>query len=151
MRRIGTILCLAWLLTLIGCASQRSLTITTEPSGAVVYINGPDETLRTPGKYDFEWYGDYDLVIRKEGYETIKTHRDLKQPWWAYPPFDLFADLFGAKDNREWDFVLAPQTGEKADAQALIQSAGELKAQLQSTKFTRKPATMPSTMPATRP
>lgn len=133
----------------VGCA-QRSLTITSDPPGALVFLNGPDEVGRTPLKCDFQHYGDFEVVLRKDGYETLKTHRNLKAPWTAFPPFDLFAEAFGSKDHQEWHFALNPVSQGGADPQTLIGRANELKGELRSTQYTRA-ATMPSTVPATAP
>ena len=39
----------------------------------------------------FDWYGRYDVVVRKEGFETIDTARWVVAPWWQWVPFDLVA------------------------------------------------------------
>ncbi len=51
-----------------GCV-QRQLTVTTDPPGTLVHLNG-QEFGRTPVTRDFTWYGTYDVELRKEGYET---------------------------------------------------------------------------------
>jgi hypothetical protein len=137
----------AILLLAAGCGSQRTLTINSEPSGALVYLNG-EEIGRTPVKYDFESYGDYDVVLRKDGFETLKTHRDMKAPLSGIVPFDLFAELFGSKDIRQWTFDLAPAKPGSDDAQALISRAQAMEKELKSSPRTRKPATVPATQPA---
>jgi hypothetical protein len=142
-------LCVVVMMLSSGCA-QRTLIITSEPSGALVYLLG-EEVGRTPMKYDFMWYSDYDVVLRKEGYETLKTNRKLKAPLSQTPPFDLFGELFGTKDVREWNFVLTPTDPQAANPEGLMDRAEDLKGQLQSTKYTRKPSTAPTTKPATAP
>src|SRR5688500_8891874 len=47
-----------------GCGVQRSLTVQSEPPGALVYLNGL-EVGRTPVTRDFTWYGVYDVELRK--------------------------------------------------------------------------------------
>lgn len=74
-----------------GCV-ERTLTITTRPSGALVVLND-QEVGRTPVSVDFEWYGDYDVLCRLEGYETLKTHTKVNAPWYQWPPFDFVADV----------------------------------------------------------
>src|SRR2546423_12143831 len=66
------------LLLLAGCA-QRMVDITSDPSGALVFLNG-NEVGRTPMRYDFTWYSDYDVTLRKDGYETLKTHHKIDPP-----------------------------------------------------------------------
>ncbi len=76
---------------LTGCV-RRTLTIETEPQGAVVTLN--DEQIGpTPVSRDFTWYGDYDVVIRKAGHQTLHTNIVVKPPWYQLPPFDFFADV----------------------------------------------------------
>jgi len=137
------------LVVALACAScaQRSLTIHSEPSGALVYLNGT-EVGRTPLKYDFEWYSDYDVVLRMDGYETLKTHRNLSAPLYMWPPFDLISELFGVKDRRQWTFTMTPADPRAADPKELIARAQQLKGELRSSKYTRAPSTLPTTAPA---
>ena len=115
---------------LLGGCVERRLTINTEPRGAIVVLN--DEEIGTsPVTVSFEWYGDYNVRISKEGYETLKTHRKLKSPWYDYFPFDFFAQIVNPKrtvDSYEWTFTLAPQT--QPNREELIRDAQKLKGQL---------------------
>jgi len=113
---------------LAGCV-ERNLTINTQPQGALVVLN--DEEIGTsPVTVSFEWYGDYDVRISKEGFETLKTHRNLKAPWYDNFPFDLFSLLNPERtvDEYEWTFELAPK--KEISREELIQNAEELKKQL---------------------
>src|SRR3954462_14875125 len=76
---------------LCGCA-QRTVDITSEPSGALVYLNG-DEVGRTPMRYDFMWYSNYDVTLRKDGWETLKTSKKIDPPLLFIPPIDLVGEL----------------------------------------------------------
>src|SRR5437016_3013952 len=75
-------------LCLIGGCVERTLTVQTNPPGALVYLND-QEFGRTPVTRDFLWYGNYDVEVRKEGYRTIKTHQWLVAPAYQWVPFDL--------------------------------------------------------------
>ncbi len=113
---------------LSGCV-ERLLTINTQPQGALVTLND-EEIGISPVTVSFEWYGDYNVAIRKEGFETLKTHRKLKGPWYDKFPFDFFAGVLSPKrivDSYEWTFELAPQ--EEPTREELIQDALELKKQ----------------------
>jgi len=116
-------------LFLAGCV-ERQLTIKTKPQGALVTLN--DEEIGTsPVTVSFNWYGDYNVRISKEGYETLKTHRKLKGPWYDKFPFDLFAQLIIPKrivDSYEWTFTLAPK--QYPTREELIRDAEQLKKQL---------------------
>ena len=115
-------------LLFFGCVERR-LTINTEPQGAMVVLND-EEIGISPVTTSFEWYGDYNVRISKEGYETLKTHRALKGPWYDQFPFDFFAMLNPKRtvDSYEWTFTLAPQ--KEPAREELIQNAEELKGQL---------------------
>jgi hypothetical protein len=85
-----------------GCV-ERTVKIDTRPTGATVILND-EEVGVSPAKVSFTWYGDYDLILRKSGYETVKTHFRLDPPWWQVPPFDLVTEVFildTLRDDRE--------------------------------------------------
>ncbi|MHC4675882.1 MAG: PEGA domain-containing protein [Planctomycetota bacterium] len=112
-----------------GCV-ERKLTINTEPQGAIVVLND-EEIGISPVTVSFNWYGDYNVRASKEGFETLKTHRKLKRPWYDYFPFDFFAQLIypgRIADSYEWTFELAPQ--KQPTREELIRNALELKKQL---------------------
>jgi PEGA domain-containing protein len=122
-----------------GCV-ERTLAITSTPSGALVYLND-EEVGRTPLKRPFLWYGNYDLALRKDGYETLKTTQDLKAPLCQIVPFDLFAELLPIQFKDEQSFTYTMQPLQSPDPQALLQRAAELKGQLQGPEH---PATRPA-------
>ncbi|MHC4124261.1 MAG: PEGA domain-containing protein [Planctomycetota bacterium] len=112
-----------------GCV-ERKLTINTSPSGALVMLND-EEIGISPVTTTFQWYGDYNVIISKQGYETLKTHRKLKRPWYDKFPFDFFAQIVIPKriaDTYEWTFELPEK--KIPDKKELIKSAEELKNQL---------------------
>lgn len=123
-----TIIGLVTVIILSGCV-ERKLTINTEPQGATVILN--DEEIGTsPVTVSFEWYGDYNVAIRKEGFETLKTHRKLKAPWYDGFPFDFLTLLNPERtvDEYEWTFELEPK--KEISRKELIHQAEELKKQL---------------------
>ena len=76
---------------LAGCV-EREMTITSEPAGALVFVSDV-EVGRTPLKRSFLWYGDYDIILRLDGHETLKTHASIKPPIYEIPPFDLLSHI----------------------------------------------------------
>ena len=98
-----------WLGLVAGCAVERTLLLESNPPGALVYLNG-EEVARTPSEVPLEWYGRYDVAVRKEGYETLKTKRWVMAPWWQWPPIDLIAELLPVPlhDRRRLRFELSP-------------------------------------------
>ncbi|MFH1371160.1 MAG: PEGA domain-containing protein [Planctomycetota bacterium] len=114
------------LLAISGCV-ERKLTINTNPSGAVVLLND-EEIGTTPVSVPFNWYGDYNVTVRKPGCETLQTHRKLAPPWYDYFPFDFFAEILypgRIVDSYEWSFDLKPQ--QEINRQDLIDAADGLK------------------------
>lgn len=83
----------------VGCAAvalgagcvERTMKIQTDPPGATVIVND-EEVGVSPAKFAFTWYGDYDIVLRKPGYKTLKTHHELKPPWYQIPPIDFVSE-----------------------------------------------------------
>jgi len=57
-------------------------------------------------RYDFTWYSNYDVTLRKDGWETLKTHKKIDPPLLFIPPIDLLGEFVGAKDHRRWNFVM---------------------------------------------
>ena len=96
--------------TLVGCV-RRTLVITTEPPNALVFLND-QEIGRSKVSTDFLWYGDYDVVIRKSGYQSLKTHWNVKAPWYQTVPIDFLAEVLWPAhihDVHTRHFVLDPQ------------------------------------------
>jgi hypothetical protein len=92
-----------------GCGVKRTLRLESDPPGALVYLNGR-EVARTPAEVPLEWYGKYDVAVRMEGFETLKTERWVVAPWWQWPPIDLVAELLPLplRDRRRLSFELEP-------------------------------------------
>ncbi|MGH7754255.1 MAG: PEGA domain-containing protein, partial [Gemmatimonadales bacterium] len=99
---------LAVLLCCGGCL-QRRIVVTSEPSGAVVWIND-QEVGRTPVETGFTFYGVYDVRVHKEGFEPVGEARKAKAPWYEYPGPDLVASAmpFRIRKTVRWHFDLVP-------------------------------------------
>ena len=125
-------------------SSVLKLTVTSEPEGALVYLNN-QEVGRTPLTREFTWYGNFDVQLRKEGYATLKTNKHVTAPWWQWPPIDLFADVLPMRlrDERAIAFTMQPATTQPNDPSILIDRATELRGQLESSPSTRPPSTQP--------
>ena len=111
--------------TFSGCV-QRRVEITSEPSGARVWLN--DEMVGvTPCEAGFKYYGVYDVRLDLDGYEPVHEGRTMKAPIYEYPVIDLAATAVPAniESVNEWHFVLT-STGE-ADREGLIGRAQELR------------------------
>jgi hypothetical protein len=135
MRNIKLFALIGLILTAALCASgcvERWLTINTAPQAALVVLND-EEIGESPVTVSFEWYGDYNVRISKEGYETLKTHRKLEAPWYDSFPFDFFAQILNPRrivDSYEWTFELTPK--QQVGRDQLIENAQQLKKQVNS-------------------
>ena len=126
MRAAATILAALTAAALAGGCVERKLTITSEPSGALVQVS--DVTWgRTPVTRSFKWYGDYDIIARLDGYETVKTHRNLTPPAYEIPPLDLLSALapWTYRDHRYVHLKLNEL--ELTDEDVLIERAREMR------------------------
>jgi hypothetical protein len=116
------------LAVLAGCV-ERTIKITSQPSGAAVYLND-EEVGRTPAEVRFTFYGDYSVILRKEGYQTLQTHRQINAPFYQLPPLDIIADLLipvTIHDRHSWGFDLEPQ--QLPAKQELLERAEEFRGQ----------------------
>lgn len=119
------------MLSLCGCV-ERKLTITSEPSNALVYMNGK-EIGRTPVETDFLWYGNYDVQVRKDGYQTLKTHSRISAPWWQWVPIDLLAELmpWHPTDYQSLHYTLDLAPASDTPVETLIDRATEMKSKIE--------------------
>ncbi len=141
-----------------GCV-RRVLHVRSDPPGAAVWLNDR-EVGRTPFDKEFLWYGDYDVVARADGYQTVKTSREVTAPIWQFPPFDLLTDFLPLRDDETIDLKMVP-TG-PADPAAVLARGEALRGQLESSEHTvhrnvlavrstSRPATGPTTEPDQEP
>ena len=125
--RIAFVLVFGW--TLVGCV-ERIAKIQTRPSGAVVLIND-EEVGVSPVKFAFTWYGDYDIILRKPGYETLKTHYRLDAPWYQWSPLDIVSETLIPVMIRD-EHTLPPfelQPTQTPTVEEVVQRATELRDQ----------------------
>ncbi len=114
------------LTSLAGCV-RRTMTITTDPPNALVFVND-QEVGRSTVATDFLWYGDYDVIVRKEGYETLKTNWPIKPPWYQIMPLDFFFEVLWPgqlHDQRAHHFTLVAQ--QIPSEEELVERAGQLR------------------------
>lgn len=117
-----------------GCL-ERSITITSQPPGARVWLNEV-EIGRTPVTTRFKFHGDYDIRLVKQGFEPVHAVRAAEAPLHETPGIDLIASAMPWTYSSDfvWDFVLEPaleQTQPPAELEAgLLERADALKARL---------------------
>jgi hypothetical protein len=105
---------------------RRTAKFTTVPEGARVYLNDEDVG-RTPVTVDFTWYGDYDVVYRLDGYETVKTNVQIKAPFYQWFPLDFFSEVLWPLEIHDHHEIAAQElvVREPTDESALRQRAAE--------------------------
>lgn len=72
---------------------RRRLTITSDPPGALVYLND-QEIGKTPIAYNFIYSGAYKIRCSKDSYETKTVMHRVGTPWYLYPGVDFFSENF---------------------------------------------------------
>jgi hypothetical protein len=110
--------------TLIGCVERR-LRLESDPPGALIFLNG-EEVARTPAVVPLAWYGRYDVVARKAGYETVQADRWVVAPWWGWFPLDLLAELMPFRITHEPTLRVELRPVEAVET-GLIERAEELR------------------------
>ena len=128
-RNILVILVVLTVLFVNGCV-ERLIKITTAPPGALVWLNG-EEIGVTPLTVPFTWYGRYDLTLRKDGFQTIKTARETPVPFYQWPGIDFFSEVMlpaNLVDQHDWHYSLTAHR--PTDPNALIQRAQNLRTEL---------------------
>jgi len=121
---ILTVFMVAALMLPTACV-RRTISITTEPPNARVFLND-QEIGRSAVTTDFLWYGDYGVTVRKEGYETLQTNWIIKPPWYQHIPLDFFTEVLWPgqlHDTHTRHFVLEP--AKIPTQEELIGRAGE--------------------------
>jgi hypothetical protein len=114
-------------LNAVGCV-KRTMRITSDPSGALVWVNDR-EVGRTPVDVDFVHYGTYDVRLVKDGFEPLLTFGEANPPMWDNVPLDLAAELlpFELKSTVHWHYLLEPEDDDRA---ALIDRGRALRSEL---------------------
>jgi hypothetical protein len=124
---IPSILCVLLLaLASVGCV-QRRMMIRSHPAGALVYLNG-QELGRTPITTDFTYYGDFEVKLVKDGYETETIIQPVPMPWYQWPVVDFVAENVVPQkihDRRELSYNLRPKV--KQTPEQIVSAAEQLR------------------------
>lgn len=121
---LATLICLT---SLAGCV-ERTISVTSEPAGALVYLND-EEVGRTPVDVPFTFYGVYQVRLQRDGYQALSTNQKAIAPWWEAPGPDLFAEMIPNNHVKlSWHYNL--EKAEAANPDAVIDHANQLRALL---------------------
>ncbi len=98
-----------------GCV-RRTIAITSTPADALVYVNDR-EIGRTPCEVEFMFYGEYDVRIKRDGYESVIGSGTASAPIWDFIGADLVAEMapIALESRVEWHFELIPSDNSHND------------------------------------
>ena len=137
MRRfVGLLGCIVAVPAVTGGCVERILTVQTNPPGALVQLNS-QEMGRTPVSRNFTWYGTYEIVIRRDGYETSHTSAKVFAPIYEWIPLDLLSELLPIplKDHHTLSYTLTPVPPASGPSPGILGRAAELKGQLEPSHY----------------
>ena len=83
----------------------------------------------SPVSVDFTFYGDYSVILQKDGYQTLQTHQVVETPWYELPGLDLFTEIlwpFPVHDQREYTFEME-KAGPPIARDELVKQAEEFR------------------------
>lgn len=103
-----------------GCV-ERKMVITSEPSGADVWVNEQWHG-KTPFELPFKHYGVFSIRLEAEGYYPIYVKEPVPAPLYQQPGLDLISEAAipaTIKDDRNMHYVLQKIEGPDAIAEVL--------------------------------
>ena len=95
------------------------------------------------------YYGNYDIQVRKDGFQTIDKPKRINPPWWQYPPIDLLAEFlpWHPTDRKALHYTLTTRPSTDLPPEEILARARELVPELE---VTRVPSTAPATQATTQ-
>lgn len=114
-----------------GCVERR-LTIRSSPSNALVLLDG-QEIGHTPCSVSFDYYGDRQVRLMKDGFETRTVNQKIAAPWYQWPGIDFVTEVlcpWRIRDDREYVYNLDPSLVVGTDE--LLDRASDVRARGQS-------------------
>jgi hypothetical protein len=112
-----------------GCV-EREMIVRSDPPGALVSVDGYDIGI-TPVSTPFTYYGQREVRLVKDGYETLTLLQPVPPPWYEFYGLDFVSENLvpgKIRDQRVFDYhlqpqVLAPPDELRARAEALRRGA----------------------------
>jgi PEGA domain len=108
-RAVAALLLLVALSLFSGCVERR-YTVRTDPPGAIVIVNGEDIG-PAPASKSFVFYGDREITLMLDGYETKTVMQPIKAPWWDNLLTEFFTENLvplSLRDEREFKYQMTP-------------------------------------------
>ena len=79
--RAAVVLSLLAALSMFSGCVERRYTVRTDPPGAIVVVNG-EVIGPSPASKSFIFYGDREITMMLDGYETKTVMQPIRAPWW---------------------------------------------------------------------
>ena len=109
-RRLALVAGLATgLIGFAGCVERR-YTIRTNPPGALVVVNG-EEIGPSPVSRSFTYYGDREITMMLDGYQTQTVIQPINAPLWDNYVTEFFVENmipYTFRDEREFSYQMTP-------------------------------------------
>jgi hypothetical protein len=121
-RRAAIVLVSALVGAACGCVERR-YTVRTDPPGAQVVVNG-ESIGPAPASHNFYYYGDREITLVLDGYETKTVIQPVNAPWWDNYVTEFFSENlvpWVIRDDQEFAYTLEPvrsPTQEEVQARA---------------------------------
>lgn len=117
------------LLLLFGCAEHRII-INSEPPGASVCLDGKEKGI-TPISVPFTFYGNREIILEKDDYQTYKAITQVNPPIFQVFPFDILLLFvpYPFVDSHSFYFILEKQG--KTDIKKSLERMERLKEYLE--------------------
>ena len=113
-----------------GCVKRR-YSIRTDIPGTLVYVNG-EEIGAAPVSKSFTYYGDREITLVADGYETQRVIQPLPAPWWDNNFTDFFTENLlpiTLRDERDFEYRMVPAANAPRDD--VLNRANDLRQQAQ--------------------
>ena len=88
------------MLLLPGCIHRR-VTIHSDPPGALAKVDGKVIGY-TPASFDYTWYGEREIELLRDGYETQKRLIKFDSPWYQWLPWEFLSDNFAGTHIQDY-------------------------------------------------
>lgn len=86
------------------------MTIRSTPTNALVMLDG-QEIGHTPCSVPFHYYGNRQIRLFKDGYETLTVNQEIRSPWYSWPGIDFVSEVlipWRIRDDREYVYAMSP-------------------------------------------
>ncbi len=107
--RLVPLVLLSLVIVLAPACVKRSISVRSDPPGALVYIDGL-EVGKTPVDHiPFRFYGTREIALYRTGYLAERRVVEIDTPWFSTFPVDIFTELVipcEFEDRRSYYFAL---------------------------------------------